>query len=227
LENNSFSLLGSLTISTQGLAGNVFKKNTNPINNKYMPFLEKGQVHRYEFDILEKTFVDMSDKTSLIPYYQETPKLLIRRVISRQDRLLATFSEMKIVTKKDINPFILIDDKWNILYILGILNSKLISYLYINTSSIASKDDFRQTTLAELRRLPILIYNQFDKKHLKLVALVESMLALHKQAAAARLPDEKERLQRQIQTTDRQIDKLVYELYGLTGEEIRIVEGKD
>ncbi len=37
-------------------------------------------------------------------------------------------------------------------------------------------------------------------------------------------PDEKERLERHIQATDRQIDTLVYELYGLTAEEIRIVE---
>lgn len=33
-------------------------------------------------------------------------------------------------------------------------------------------------------------------------------------------------LQRQIDATDREIDKLVYELYGLTEEETRIVEGK-
>jgi hypothetical protein len=32
-------------------------------------------------------------------------------------------------------------------------------------------------------------------------------------------------IERQITATDRQIDELVYELYGLTGEEIRIVEG--
>ena len=58
-----------------------------------------------------------------------------------------------------------------------------------------------------------------------MVSLVECMLELHKQSAAARLPDEKERLERQIAVTDRQIDALVYELYGLTGEEIKIVEG--
>ena len=38
------------------------------------------------------------------------------------------------------------------------------------------------------------------------------------------LSDDKERLERQIQATDRQIDNLVYELYGLTEEEIKIVE---
>ena len=63
------------------------------------------------------------------------------------------------------------------------------------------------------------------KRHDRMVSLVECMLGLHKQSAAARLPDEKERLERQIAVTDRQIDALVYELYGLTGEEIKIVEG--
>ncbi len=46
-----------------------------------------------------------------------------------------------------------------------------------------------------------------------------------KQLAAAKIPGDKTRIQRQIATTDKQIDKLVYELYGLTEEEIRIVEG--
>ena len=33
-------------------------------------------------------------------------------------------------------------------------------------------------------------------------------------------------LQRQIEATDREIDRLVYELYGLTDEEIAVVEGR-
>ena len=56
--------------------------------------------------------------------------------------------------------------------------------------------------------------------------MVERMLALHKQLAAAKTPNEKTHLQRQIDSTDREIDRLVYELYGLTEEEIRIVEEK-
>ena len=38
------------------------------------------------------------------------------------------------------------------------------------------------------------------------------------------MPHEKTALQRQIEATDEQIDALVYELYGLTEEEIGIVE---
>lgn len=50
------------------------------------------------------------------------------------------------------------------------------------------------------------------------------MLDLHKQLAAAKIPDEKTRIQREIDITDKQIDNLVYDLYGLTEEEIKIVE---
>jgi len=44
--------------------------------------------------------------------------------------------------------------------------------------------------------------------------------------AKAKKPDDKTRLQREIEATDRQIDQLINELYGLTVEEIRIVEGR-
>ncbi|MBN1889609.1 MAG: hypothetical protein JW850_16555 [Thermoflexales bacterium] len=62
-------------------------------------------------------------------------------------------------------------------------------------------------------------------RHDQMVQLVERMLDLHKRLAAAQSPHDKTQLQRQIEATDKQIDALVYELYGLTDEEIRIVEG--
>ena len=57
-----------------------------------------------------------------------------------------------------------------------------------------------------------------------MVQLVEQMYSLKKQLAVANTGHEKTAFQRQIDATDRQIDKLVYELYGLTDEEIAIVE---
>jgi hypothetical protein len=58
-----------------------------------------------------------------------------------------------------------------------------------------------------------------------MVALVEQMLALHKNSASATIPQEKERLKRQIEATDNALDQLVYDLYGLNAAEIKIVEG--
>jgi hypothetical protein len=58
-----------------------------------------------------------------------------------------------------------------------------------------------------------------------MVALVTQMLDLNKRLQDAKLEHEKTLLSRQVDTTDASIDKLVYELYGLTEEEIKIVEG--
>jgi hypothetical protein len=52
-----------------------------------------------------------------------------------------------------------------------------------------------------------------------MVDLVTRMLDLHKKLIAEPVPHAKTVLQRQIDATDRQIDALVYELYGLTGAE--------
>ena len=57
-----------------------------------------------------------------------------------------------------------------------------------------------------------------------MVSLVERMLELHRRSP--RTPQEQETVKREIQSTDNQIDRLVYELYGLTEDEIKTVEGK-
>ncbi len=56
--------------------------------------------------------------------------------------------------------------------------------------------------------------------------MVKLMLKLHKDLPNAKTPHEAEALQRQMAATDRQIDTWVYELYGLTEEEIRIVKAR-
>lgn len=72
---------------------------------------------------------------------------------------------------------------------------------------------------------PINFSNPADKAlHDQMVELVNQMLKLHKQIASTKTDHDKIVIQRQIDATDRQIDQLVYELYGLTAEEIKIVE---
>ena len=68
--------------------------------------------------------------------------------------------------------------------------------------------------------------NATDKtRHDRMVELVERMVGLHKALPSARTDHDKTLLQRQIAATDKQIDRLVYELYGLSDDEIGIVEG--
>ncbi len=119
-------------------------------------------------------------------------------------------------------------DQTNVHYLVGLLNSKFIRYAYSALVQEAQQKAFPQVKLISLRKLPIKTIdfaNPAEKaQHDKMVGLVERMLTLHKDKAAARLATEKNMLQVQIDGTDRQIDALVYELYRLTDEEIAVVE---
>ena len=83
-----------------------------------------------------------------------------------------------------------------------------------------------RSTTAAASRSPINLSDRADKtRHDRMVSLVERMLELHKRLHDAGSDSEREVMQRQIDATDRQIDALVYELYGLTAEEVAVVEG--
>lgn len=112
-------------------------------------------------------------------------------------------------------------------YVLGILNSRLIHAVWLDRF-YDQRRTFPKIKGTYLKQLPIRLIdfsNPADKSHHdRLVKLVEHMLDLRKQLAAAKTPDDQTRLKRQIDVTDRLIDQLVYDLYGLTKEEVEMVE---
>jgi hypothetical protein len=131
-------------------------------------------------------------------------------------------------------------------YWLGVLNSHLLWWFLSNTGYVLRGGYFVFKT-NYLQPFPVHTINFSDPadkaRHDKMVSLVERMLELHKRTPSAlpaagtspkfqsaefrgggRTPQEQEMLKREIESTDRQIDMLVYELYGLTEEEIKIVE---
>ncbi|RLT40841.1 MAG: restriction endonuclease subunit M, partial [Chloroflexi bacterium] len=112
-------------------------------------------------------------------------------------------------------------------YLCGLLNSGLLDF-YLKQVSTNFRGGYFAANKQYIEQLPIRPIDFTDPadaaRHDQMVALVQRMLDLHKQLSAASLPHSAELLQRQIDATDRQIDRLVYALYGLSDEEIRIVE---
>ena len=147
--------------------------------------------------------------------------VLVQEITGGSDkRIVATYCEDELYYSRDVIPIKPID---NIapLYLLGIINSWLITWYHQKRNPKSQKGLFPKVLVSDLKNLPIV----FDHHaHDKLVALVEKMLALHQQLAAAKTPQDTTQLQRQIAATDKQIDQLVYALYGLTDEEIALVE---
>ena len=113
-------------------------------------------------------------------------------------------------------------------YILGLLNSSLLTYLHRLIAPPKSNNYFEVKTRI-LKRLPVKridFTNPIDvDKHDRMVALVNRMLTLHEKKADEKNPETLRHLESDITRTDRQIDRLVYDLYDLTDEEIAIVEG--
>ncbi|MDP8224622.1 MAG: TaqI-like C-terminal specificity domain-containing protein [Candidatus Lernaella stagnicola] len=113
-------------------------------------------------------------------------------------------------------------------WLLGFLNSQIIRSFWLDNFSDRRRTfpKIKGTYLSQLPIRTIDFDDPADKaRHDRMVQLVESMLALHKQLAAATSEAQKTVMQRQIDATDAAIDRLVYELYDLTPEEIAIVEG--
>ena len=114
-------------------------------------------------------------------------------------------------------------------YLLGLLNSKLLN-VYIKENSTSFRGGYMAFNRQYIEALPIRRIdpnNRPDKAiHDRIASLVERMLTLHQQKNTAATVHERTLLERQITATDRQIDQLVYALYGLTDEEVALVEGE-
>jgi type I restriction-modification system DNA methylase subunit len=124
----------------------------------------------------------------------------------------------------------------NDLYLLALLNSKLIFAYFKRIASVLGDADkggrlrwFRQ----DVMKLPIHrpdFNNPVEKSaHDEILQFAEKMLALQRERQSVRQEDEYDRvrnLEREIAKVDKEIDNRVYALYGLTEEEIKIVEGK-
>ncbi|MEP7232152.1 MAG: TaqI-like C-terminal specificity domain-containing protein [Ginsengibacter sp.] len=149
-----------------------------------------------------------------VDYYKEFEKAKIS-IPDIALRMQATYDNQKfyLVNTAYIIPF---DDK----YLLAILNSNLIQFLYSKISSSIRGGYFRFIR-QYLEILPIKDDKNF---RVELIHLAESILQLNKEKQQTTLPDKLDHINTRIKYTDDKINKLVYELYELNEEEIGIVE---
>ena len=112
------------------------------------------------------------------------------------------------------------------LYLVAIVNSTFVSWLAARTLSNFGKDVFPKLNPQDIKALLIpIVKTQSERRvHDELATLAQNMLDLQSDSRKARMALDKTAITRQIDAIDRQIDELVYQLYGLTKGEIAIVE---
>ena len=189
------------------------------LDQTYLPEIKGRDVFRYSF-VPTGRFLSYGNWLAepRKPEFFFQPKITIRKILG--ERLCGTFIEEP--TAIDQSLYIIISDNRDtkfLLHVLGIMLSSIGAW-YLRTKFSIYDKLYPWYTKKQLAAFPMK-----DEDEL-IVQLVEQIMTLHKQLPEARTGQEQTLIQRQIDATDRQIDKLVYELYELTPEEIAIVEGR-
>jgi hypothetical protein len=150
----------------------------------------------------------------------ERPKILVQDI---GKRLIGTLDDDHFYVK-DALMLHQRENGLDLKFVLALINSELLNYWYAQkfvTLSVA------KNAILQLPIRRIDFDNPTEKKmHDDLVALVDRILELNKRLAPIRnTPSgEREELLREIKRTDTEIDRKVYELYGLTEEEGQVIE---
>ena len=169
------------------------------------------------------------------PHFFEGPRILVREITGTGlHNIHAAFTEEDYINYKTILNVKLkkesCDEGYHDFYVLGFLNSALLSWYFARASNKLVTKTFPRISILDMKRfiIPLIAFaNKSEKaRHDRMVSFVDQMISLHKRLPEVKTDHEKTALQRQIAAVDQQIDLLVYELYGLTEEEIRIVEQK-
>lgn len=161
------------------------------------------------------------------PRFFSGPRLLFREVPGKNKRIQGTFAKETYYHGHSITPFKLTNDcEVDPLYLVAIVNSTLVSWLAARTLSNFGKDVFPKLNPQDIKALLIpIVKTQSERRvHDELATLAQKMLDLQSDSRKARMALDKTAITRQIDAIDRQIDELVYQLYGLTNDEIAIVE---
>ena len=196
------------------LKGKNIKKYKIEFDNNYLIF-ERKKLNRARPDEVWN-----SDK-----------KIITQRISGGLHPIIAALDTENYYSFASTN-LIIIKDEFKDIYsyelICALLNSKLINFYYVKNFTNASTLTVNiSKTFLEKIPLPLIdLNNKEDKEmHDKIVNLVDNIIALNKKLSAEKNPNSITIINRQINALDKQIDALVYKLYNLNDEEIKIIEG--
>jgi tRNA1(Val) A37 N6-methylase TrmN6 len=148
------------------------------------------------FDIFNNRKIIIREITGKFPHYIDATY--------SEDVYLFNMSNIAVLDKENSNI--------SLKYILGLLNSKLMSYYFIKNTAKSVRQMFPKLIIEDLRKFPIKSISISDQQ--TLINLVNQILAAKKSDPRA-----------DTTALENEIDQLVYDLYGLTEEERQIVEG--
>lgn len=150
-----------------------------------------------------------------------SPKIMIRET---GNKFFASMDYSNILTTRSIYNAKIINKEFPPEFILGIINSTLFQF-YFRQFIAPETNIFPKIRIVQLNELPI--PKETENKTIEVVIKnVKQLLKLNEEIPNVKLQSKIEQLQAHINHCEDKINEIVYRLYGLTEEEIKIVEGK-
>jgi len=204
------------------LEGRIYHSETKK-GVEWKPLLVGKNVNRYSINFSGDQYIRYG-KWLMYPSNEEwmlKPKILLRQT---SDIIRACYDDESYYCQNSV--FIINSKEINLKFLLGLLNSQLLNFVY-KLQNPQSGKVFAEIKPSIIKKLPIYKVDQNNikskTKHNRVVELVEKILLLNKQLPSVKTPHESEMLQRQIEATDREINEVVYTIYGISDSEKELI----
>ena len=208
-------LLGTISETLQGIIAGDEKKlvSKNKQNDEFKPVLRGKDIKKYSNYKTEMEYVDYSNfgkkltRCRKVENFEVPKKILTQHVSSR---IIASIDYDSIYYMQTVNGTIITNKDISSEFILSLLNSKLLNFYYDNSFNLGA--EFTTAVAIEnINLLPIRWDSKINQQ--PFIDKVNQILSLKKDNSEANTT-----------ALEHEIDFMVYELYGLTQEEIEIVE---
>lgn len=196
-----------------------FKKS-----EKYEPVIDGGNIEPYR----------LKPATEFVNYIPSAIKSGGNETIYRQDRIcirqigatpISTFVPANIFTLNTIyNVYLKEKNVSDIKFLLGIINSNTTKFFWRKNNS-DEKKTFPKIKKEAILSIPVPVIEKKNKQHHdEIVKLVNQLLLLNEEKATSKLSTKISQIESKIEYCSNRINQLVYQLYELTEDEIKIVE---
>ena len=228
-----FSELCRYTLGMQVYHNTIHKKSDienriyhsdKKIDKTYFPESGGMNVLPYIFNPKTKEYVSYGDWCYNKPDWDFCSKerILIREIPSKTG-LVCCISDTTHIPNKAV--IIVIGKKNSNYLLLGILNSKLMGFYVFQSTEKGKQRLFPRVSLTTIKNLPF--KKEMDSKITSEIEKgVKNIIALKNELTESKLPTKVEQIKQRIEHSEEKINQLVYELYELTDEEIKIVGGE-
>ncbi|KAF0206206.1 MAG: putative type IIS restriction/modification [Gallionellaceae bacterium] len=199
-------------VQTENMKNQRVHHAREALDDSYWPYLDGRDVQRYGLG-WSGEYLSYGDNLAAPRKFElfSTPRILVRQIPSSPPYSIHACYTTE-VWLNDRNSMNIVNIQDAPLFLLGLLNSRLMTFWFVHKFGKLQRGVFPQFKVNELAQFPIAVATEAQKQAIS--QRVEKILA-----------DKKADLKSDTTGLDKEIDQLVYGLYGLTPEEIVIVEG--